>query len=164
MNISFWKELLESLAKTGLLALFVAMAGWFFVYKNSRSLQKRSETWAIVKNISDLLKEVEGCSRKFWIPSDDKFLSAISYQMEVSAYISDIERWLVEFQKRIKTKNMPSGDCANVITQLFREATYDIEKVGEIDKMQRMRVVALLSKHANRIKYYVDSGFSKEFF
>ncbi|EMO5719254.1 hypothetical protein RVW00_004293 [Enterobacter bugandensis] len=164
MDFSSWRDVFEALAKTGLLALFVALAGWFFVYKNSRSLQKRSETWAIVKNISDLLKEIETCSRKFWLPSDDKFLNAMSYQMEVSACISEVERWMALFESRISKKNMLSEDCANVITQIFREATFNIESVATTDKMQRMRVVSLLSKHSTRIKHYIDTGFTRQFF
>ena len=55
---------LQYLASSGILAIMTAIIGWVFVYKNSRALQKRSETWSIVKNVSDNLKEIESSSRK----------------------------------------------------------------------------------------------------
>lgn len=147
------------LAESGILAIIVAVAGWLFVYKNSRALQKRSETWAIVKNISDLLKEIESSSRKYWLPSDSKFTSPITYQVEINGHLSELERWL-----RFLSSRMPeSGKCDDLMIKIFREATYDLEKANNIAEPQRMRTTVIISKYTSKIKSTVDSNYENHF-
>ncbi len=164
MDIEYWKSILESFAKTGVLALVVAIAGWVFVYKNSRALQRRSETWAIVKNISDLLKDIEASSRKYWLPGDEKFISSFAYQMEVTSFISELERWMEQLEKRIPDKKKLDNSYKNLISSIFREATYNIETVSSTPNMQRMRVTNNVSMHIKRVKTNVDIAYEKEFF
>lgn len=164
MDIAYWKGILEALAKTGVLALVVAIAGWVFVYKNSRALQKRSETWAIVKNTSDLLKEIESSARKFWLPSDDKFTSTFAYQVEVNAYISELERWMLQLEKRIPDKSKLNDDYKTHITQIFRDATYNMETASSTPEMQRMRITNTVSRITKRVKDNIDSAYELEFF
>lgn len=150
---------LKYLAESGLLAILTALIGWGFVYKNSRSLQRRSETWSIVKNVSDNLKEIENSSRKFWLPSDDKTIDAVSFQNEVTALLAETERWLTHLKHRINIKS----DYKPLITDLFKDATANIEKAGDYSKPQRSRTSTLISKRAKIIKALVDDSYQKEY-
>ncbi|HCD6032273.1 TPA: hypothetical protein NDT46_003996, partial [Enterobacter hormaechei] len=132
---------LQYLASSGILAIVTALIGWVFVYNNSRALQKRSETWSIVKNVSDNLKEIESSSRKFWVPSDSKEIDAMSFQNEITALLAETERWLNHLKQRIEI----DGDYKPLITDLFKDATANIEKVKTYDKSQRTRVSVLVS-------------------
>lgn len=152
-------ESIKYLAESGILAIIVAVSGWGFVYKNSRALQKRSETWAIVKNISDLLKDIESSSRKFWLPQDNKFISPITYQVEINAYLSELERWVKYLSTRIPESNQHS----DAMIKIFREATYDLEKVKTIKESQRMRTAIIVSKYTNKIKKDVDEKYESHF-
>ncbi len=144
---------LQYLASSGILAIITALIGWVFVYNNSRALQKRSETWSIVKNVSDNLKEIESSSRKFWVPSDSKEIDAMSFQNEITALLAETERWLNHLKQRIEI----DGDYKPLITDLFKDATANIEKVKTYDKSQRTRVSVLVSKRTKIIKALVMS-------
>ncbi|HAS1396917.1 TPA: hypothetical protein I4D30_22065, partial [Enterobacter hormaechei] len=139
---------LQYLASSGILAIVTALIGWVFVYNNSRALQKRSETWSIVKNVSDNLKEIESSSRKFWVPSDSKEIDAMSFQNEITALLAETERWLNHLKQRIEI----DGDYKPLITDLFKDATANIEKVKTYDKSQRTRVSVLVSRRTKIIK------------
>ncbi|GAA3588977.1 hypothetical protein GCM10023078_15840 [Gibbsiella greigii] len=157
--ISFLGDVIKYLAETGVLAIVVAVSGWAFVYKNSRALQKRSETWSIVKNISDLLKDIESSSRKFWLPQDNKFISPLAYQVEINSYLSELERWL----KYLSTRVPESDEHSDAMIKIFREATYNLEKVREIKEIQRMRTTMTVSKYTSSIKKNVDEKYEKHF-
>ena len=150
---------LQYLASSGILAIVTALIGWVFVYNNSRALQKRSETWSIVKNVSDNLKEIESSSRKFWVPSDSKEIDAMSFQNEITALLAETERWLNHLKQRIKI----DGDYKPLITDLFKDATSNIEKVQTYDKSQRTRVSVLVSKRTKIIKALVDESYQAKF-
>lgn len=164
--LSFICELLKHisgfiklLAEVGVLAIIVAIAGWLFVYKNSRALQKRSETWSIVKNISDLLKEIELSSRKFWLPHDNKFINPLTYQVEINGYLSELERWLGYLDTRIPD----TPKYSDTMIKIFREATYNLEKVKETKETQRMRTTMVVSKYTSEIKKLVDQKYESHF-
>lgn len=150
---------LQYLASSGILAIITALIGWVFVYNNSRALQKRSETWSIVKNVSDNLKEIESSSRKFWVPSDSKEIDAMSFQNEITALLAETERWLNHLKQRIEI----DGDYKPLITDLFKDATANIEKVKTYDKSQRTRVSVLVSKRTKIIKALVDESYQAKF-
>ena len=150
---------LQYLASSGILAIATALIGWVFVYNNSRALQKRSETWSIVKNVSDNLKEIESSSRKFWVPSDSKEIDAMSFQNEITALLAETERWLNHLKQRIEI----DGDYKPLITDLFKDATSNIEKVQTYDKSQRTRVSVLVSRRTKIIKALVDESYQAKF-
>ncbi|HCD3107115.1 TPA: hypothetical protein NBM66_004339, partial [Enterobacter hormaechei] len=150
---------LQYLASSGILAIVTALIGWVFVYNNSRALQKRSETWSIVKNVSDNLKEIESSSRKFWVPSDSKEIDAMSFQNEITALLAETERWLNHLKQRIEI----DGDYKPLITDLFKDATANIEKVKTYDKSQRTRVSVLVSRRTKIIKALVDESYQAKF-
>ncbi|EPE9326982.1 hypothetical protein ACU7TN_004750 [Enterobacter asburiae] len=150
---------LQYLASSGILAIITALIGWVFVYNNSRALQKRSETWSIVKNVSDNLKEIESSSRRFWVPSDSKEIDAMSFQNEITALLAETERWLNHLKQRIEI----DGDYKPLITDLFKDATANIEKVKTYDKSQRTRVSVLVSKRTKIIKALVDESYQAKF-
>ncbi|HCI0080648.1 TPA: hypothetical protein ACNH8U_001107 [Klebsiella pneumoniae] len=150
---------LQYLASSGILAIMTAIIGWFFVYKNSRALQKRSETWSIVKNVSDNLKEIESSSRKFWVPSESKEMDAMSFQNEITALLAETERWLNHLKQRIEI----NGDFKPLITDLFKDATANIEKAHTFDKSQRTRVSVLVSRRTKIIKALVDESYQTKF-
>lgn len=150
---------LQYLASSGILAIVTALIGWVFVYNNSRALQKRSETWSIVKNVSDNLKEIESSSRKFWVPSDLKEIDAMSFQNEITALLAETERWLNHLKQRIEI----DGDYKPLITDLFKDATANIEKVNTYDKSQRTRVSVLVSRRTKIIKALVDESYQAKF-
>jgi len=152
-------SLLQSLASSGVLAILTALIGWVFVYNNSRALQKRSETWSIVKNVSDNLKEIESSSRKFWVPSDSKEIDAMSFQNEITALLAETERWLNHLKQRIEI----DGDFKPLIADLFKDATANIEKAQTYDKNQRTRVSILISKRTKIIKALIDESYQEEF-
>lgn len=150
---------LQYIASSGILAIITALIGWVFVYNNSRALQKRSETWSIVKNVSDNLKEIESSSRKFWVPSDSKEIDAMSFQNEITALLAETERWLNHLKQRIEIK----GDYKPLVTDLFKDATANIEKVNNYDKSQRTRVSVLVSRRTKIIKSLVDESYQAKF-
>lgn len=150
---------LQYLASSGILAIVTALIGWVFVYNNSRALQKRSETWSIVKNVSDNLKGIESSSRKFWVPSDSKEIDAMSFQNEITALLAETERWLNHLKQRIEI----DGDYKPLITDLFKDATANIEKVKTYDKSQRTRVSVLVSRRTKIIKALVDESYQAKF-
>ncbi|EOZ3753547.1 hypothetical protein M9Y55_19010 [Klebsiella oxytoca] len=150
---------LQYLASSGILAIMTAIIGWVFVYKNSRALQKRSETWSIVKNVSDNLKEIESSSRKFWVPSESKEMDAMSFQNEITALLAETERWLNHLKQRIEI----NSDFKPLITDLFKDATANIEKVHTYDKSQRTRVSVLVSRRTKIIKALVDESYQAKF-
>lgn len=147
------------LASSGMLAILTALIGWIFVYKNSRALQKRSETWSIVKNVSDNLKEIESSSRKFWIPSDSKEIDAMSFQNEITALLAETERWLNHLKQRININN----DFKPLMVDLFKDATANIEKAASYNKSQRTRVSNLISKRAKIVRALIDEAYQSEF-
>jgi hypothetical protein len=151
--------LMKYLASSGLLAIITALLGWVFVYKNSRALQRRSETWSIVKNVSDNLKEIESSSRKFWLPGDDKTIDAMSFQNEITALLAETERWLTHLKQRINIES----DYKPLITDIFKDATADIEKVSEFSKTKRTRTNTLISKRTKIIKALIDESYQSEF-
>jgi len=151
--------LMKYLASSGLLAIITALLGWIFVYKNSRALQRRSETWSIVKNVSDNLKEIESSSRKFWLPGDDKTIDAMSFQNEITALLAETERWLTHLKQRINIES----DYKPLITDIFKDATADIEKVSEFSKTKRTRTNTLISKRTKIIKALIDESYQSEF-
>lgn len=157
--LNFISGLIKLLAEVGILAIIVAVAGWLFVYKNSRALQKRSETWSIVKNISDLLKDIELSSRKFWLPHDNKFINPLTYQVEINGYLSELERWLEYLDTRIPDTSKHS----DMMIKIFREATYNLEKVKETQETQRMRTTMIVSKYTAEIKKLVDQKYESHF-
>ncbi|EEL2425379.1 hypothetical protein G9L07_004368, partial [Salmonella enterica subsp. enterica serovar Montevideo] len=118
-ELPVYLRLLQYLASSGVIAILTALTGWVFVYRNSRALQKRSETWSIVKNVSDNLKEIESASRKFWIPGDSKEIDAMSFQNEITALLAETERWLNHLKQRINIE----GDYKPLIADLFKDAT-----------------------------------------
>ena len=134
---------LQYLASSGILAIVTALIGWVFVYNNSRALQKRSETWSIVKNVSDNLKEID----------------AMSFQNEITALLAETERWLNHLKQRIEI----DGDYKPLITDLFKDATANIEKVKTYDKSQRTRVSVLVSRRTKIIKALVDESYQAKF-
>ena len=150
---------LQYLASSGILAIVTALIGWVFVYNNSRALQKRSETWSIVKNVSDNLKEIESSSRKFWVPSDSKEIDAMSFQNEITALLAETERWLNHLKQRIEI----DGAYRPLRTELFKDATSNIEKVQTYDKSQRTRVSVLVSRRTKIIKALVDESYQAKF-
>ncbi|MEJ5072425.1 hypothetical protein WH357_08770 [Enterobacter ludwigii] len=152
-------SILQTLASSGVLAILTALIGWVFVYNNSRALQKRSETWSIVKNVSDNLKEIESSSRKFWVPSDSKEIDAMSFQNEITALLAETERWLNHLKQRIEI----DGDFKPLIADLFKDATANIEKAQSYDKSQRTRVSILVSKRTKIIKALIDESYQEEF-
>lgn len=158
-ELPVYLRLLQYLASSGVIAILTALIGWVFVYRNSRALQKRSEIWSIVKNVSDNLKEIESASRKFWIPGDSKEIDAMSFQNEITALLAETERWLNHLKQRINIE----GDYKPLIADLFKDATSNIEKAQEYDKSQRTRISVLVSKRAKIIKSLIDESYQKKF-
>jgi len=150
---------LKFVASIGLVSVLTSIFGWFFVYKNSRLLQKRSETWSIVKNISDNLKEIEVSARKYWLPNDDKLINGMIFQHEVTSLLGETERWLIHLSYRIDI----AGDYKPMVTDLFRDATADIEKFTDLSEQKRLRISAVVSKRTKIIKSLIDESYRKKF-
>lgn len=166
LGASVWECIsgsLKFLAANGILAVIIAVTGWVFVYKNSRALQKRNEVWAIVKNISDLLKEIEVSSRKFWVPHDGKFISGMSYQSEINTYIRELERWLSLLSMRVSNDSLDLSYKSNV-AEVFQYSTFDIEGVADMAETKRLRIITNISMRVRVIKDKVDLAYKKEFF
>ncbi|GAB1439063.1 hypothetical protein MASR2M36_18250 [Providencia sp.] len=147
--------LLKWLSESGLLAVSVALIGWFFVYRNSRALQKRSESWAIIKNISDTLKNIESTTQDFWLPESELFVDPMIFQSKINADLTDVQRWISLLENRIKL----SDEIQTVLTHIFQNTTYDIENVKSIPASQRIRVVQLVHKRTNHIKMIIDGKY-----
>ena len=65
---------IKFLAETGILAILLTLAGWAFVFKNSRSLALQSEINAIASAMEKLLQEIADENYKFWkdVETDDE--------------------------------------------------------------------------------------------
>lgn len=146
---------------TGLIAIITALIGWVFIYKDTRALQKRNETWSIIKNLSDTLKEIETSSQKFWTPHDNsKSLEAQSFQNEINLLLEETERWIEHLNIRLPIDK----NYSSLISDLFNDTTHDIENIQSHNINKRNRQVLLISKRAKVIKKMIDRSYREKFF
>lgn len=82
-------ELTKILAESGILALIIMIAGWLFIFKNSRALARQSEINSITASIEKLLQEIADENYKFWkdVHAGDDEKEHISKSKIFSAFI-----------------------------------------------------------------------------
>ncbi|WP_313327350.1 hypothetical protein [Pseudomonas qingdaonensis] len=80
-------SVIKFLAETGLLAIFLMLIGWVFVYKNSRALAKQSEINAMAAAIEKTLQEIADENYKFWKDTDDDIKAQLEKSRIFNAYI-----------------------------------------------------------------------------
>lgn len=61
---------IKQLAESGILAILVAIAGWIFVYKNSRVLARQGEINTLTSSVEKTLQEISDENYKFWRDAD----------------------------------------------------------------------------------------------
>ena len=86
-------------------------------------------------------------------------MDAMSFQNEITALLAETERWLNHLKQRIEI----NGDFKPLITDLFKDATANIEKAHTFDKSQRTRVSVLVSRRTKIIKALVDESYQTKF-
>lgn len=159
-NIVF--DFFSFLATSGLLAVSIAIVGWFFIYHNSRALQKRSETWAVVKNITDLLQSIESNSKEFWLENKgDEKNEPVYFEVNINNSLNELERWLKHYSLRVK--NNDSQKCRDITVSIFKDSTMDAENQKEMSKNERMKRLKLVQLHTNNMKCIIDASFEKTY-
>ncbi|MBS7827429.1 hypothetical protein J7624_09765 [Wohlfahrtiimonas chitiniclastica] len=153
-------HIVEFFANTNILTIMIAVSGWIFVYKDARALQVRSETWSIIKNLSDNLKEIETSTRKFWISSDADSLDPMIFQSEITTLLGETERWMGHLHKRVPIKE----DYKPLIKAIFKHATLDSEQRKVKNLPKRNSANALVASNIKQVKAIVDNTYTKKFY
>ena len=83
----------------------------------------------------------------------------MTYQVEINGYLSELERWLDYLGTRVPGSNHHS----DIMIKIFREATYNLEKVKETKEPQRIRTTMIVSKYTGEIKKTVDQKYESHF-
>jgi len=155
-------SIFSELSSSGTLAVLLALTGWFFIYFNSRLLQKRSETWAVVKNISDLLQEIENESKIFWLDTGESN-NALLYETKINSLLPELERWLNQLTYRVKKGKNKEIMYKNGLVNIFKDATFDTENKKQMHQHKKLKKVVLIQKHTKNIKESIDDDFRVTF-
>lgn len=159
--VDIFSSFISGLPLTSMLAVILALVGWYFIYTNSRSLQKRSETWAIVKNISDLLQEVEKEAKLFWL-DDQSAQNALLYEAKINSFLNEIERWISHLSKRVDGEKNRLA-YKNDLVGIFKDSTFDTENIGSMGKTNKFRKIVLIKKHTKNIRKNIDMDFESKY-
>ncbi|GLK88063.1 hypothetical protein [Pseudomonas turukhanskensis] len=102
-------ELIKLLAESGVLAIILVIAGWLFVFKNSRALARQSEINTLAAAIEKTLQEVADENYKFWkdVSSDEDHLAKSRIFSSYIEYRCNIA------EKKIILLFDKSKDCLN---------------------------------------------------
>nr|WP_148050797.1 hypothetical protein [Pseudomonas chlororaphis] len=160
------------LAEYGILAILLMIAGWFFVFKNSRALARQSEINTLASAMEKTLHEISDENYKFWkdVGDDDEnhlaksklFSSYIEYRCNV------VEKKIGILYDKSKdclnpavTKSTFVADSIDLIAKIRDKATINSEKAELLsDKYSRISVINNLTlRLSNTISSFIVIRF-----
>lgn len=161
-------DLIKFLAESGLLAIFVMLAGWLFVFKNSRALHKQSEINTIAASIEKTLQEIADENYKFWKDAEDDVDTHLAKSKLFSSFIEHrcniIERKIgIIYDKCCNSLNPAvekinfTDNSISLIANIRDKSTIDSEKLKLVkDKYARISAINNLTlKLSNEIQKLV---------
>lgn len=146
-------NLIKFLAESGLLAIVLMLAGWVFVFKNSRSLHRQSEINALAAAIEKTLQEIADENYKFWKDAEDNDKAHLAKSKLFSSYIEHrcniIERKVGIIYGKCSNSLNPAVEkteftqnSIELIAKIREKATIDSEKLSNIkDKYVRISAI-----------------------
>lgn len=157
-------NLVKLLAESGLLAIIVMLAGWLFVFKNSRALHKQSEINTIAAGIEKTLQEIADENYKFWKDAEDDDETHLAKSKLFSSYIEHrcniVERKIGIIYGKCCNSLNPAVEnmqfteaCIGLIAKIRDKSTIDSEKLKLVkDKYTRISAINNLTlKLSNEI-------------
>ncbi|WP_455808004.1 hypothetical protein [Pseudomonas koreensis] len=111
--------------ESGMLAVLIMIAGWFFVFKNSRALARQSEVNTMASAMEKTLQEISDENYKFWKDiSEDKD----EHLAKCKLFSSYIEYRCNIIEKKVTLLYEKSRNCINpaVINSSFMDDSIDI--------------------------------------
>lgn len=163
---------IKFLAEYGILAILLMIAGWFFVFKNSRALARQSEINTLASAMEKTLHEISDENYKFWKDVGDNSEDHLAKSKLFSSYI-EYRCNIVE--KKISILYDKSKDCLNpavakstfiadsvsIIAKIRDKSTINSEKLDLLsDKYTRISVINNLTlKLSTNISTFVIIRF-----
>ncbi|PRW96406.1 hypothetical protein C7A07_21885 [Pseudomonas fragi] len=144
---------IKFLAETGILAILLTLAGWGFVFKNSRSLALQSEINTIAAAMEKLLQEIADENYKFWKDVKDDDMDHLTKSKLFSSYIEHrcniIERKIdIIYGKCCKTINPEveklgfNSKCIDLIAKIRDRSTINSEQPKQVkEKYGRINAI-----------------------
>ncbi|BBH44713.1 hypothetical protein [Pseudomonas sp. KU43P] len=132
-----------------LISPFLVLAGWFFVYRNSNRIAKRSESYALVTKALDKVLDIDKRCVEFWAGSKDKRESAVVWVAGTLSLLHGL-RTLLEILE--KHHGFPDKDL--LMMMLRMSATLDAEY---IDKLSDEQVAKKRVKQAEALSFALHS-------
>jgi hypothetical protein len=137
-------------------AVAVAIAGWTFVYHNSRFLARQSEANTLVSAVEKMLQEISDECQEFW-GGDVSELSALDAQV-FSSYVeyrcNFIEKKIITLDLKCRGLTQPAPDylfrdkCVSLIGDLRDIATMDAEKNSALEEPERVKRILQVNSSA----------------
>ena len=135
--------IIKLLAETGILAILLTLAGWAFVFKNSRALALQGEINTIASTIEKTLQEVADENYKFWKDVEADDADHLAKSRLFSSYIEHrcnmVERKIGLFCGKCKDSVNPAVErlkthdkCIELIAKIRDRSTMDSEKPSEV--------------------------------
>lgn len=121
--------LFKFLAEYGILAILLMIAGWFFVFKNSRALARQSEINTLASAMEKTLHEISDENYKFWKDVGESDVDHLSKSKLFSSYI---EYRCNVIEKKIVILYDKSKDCMNPAVANSSFLTDSVELIAKI--------------------------------
>ncbi|MDG6382097.1 hypothetical protein QCD83_25050 [Pseudomonas savastanoi pv. phaseolicola] len=164
-------EVVKLLAEYGILAVLLMIAGWLFVFKNSRALARQSEINALASAMEKTLHEISDENYKFWKDiSEDReehlaksklFASYIDYrcnivEKKITILFDKSDCW----NPAVKKSNFVN-DSVNLIARIRDRSTINSEKLEQLrDRYSRISIINNLTlKLSGNISSFVIMRF-----
>ncbi|PYD15901.1 hypothetical protein DND62_07115 [Pseudomonas syringae pv. pisi] len=116
---------MKLLVESGMLAVLIMIAGWFFVFKNSRALARQSEINTLAAAMEKTLHEISDENYKFWKDiSEDKD----EHLAKCKLFSSYVEYRCNIIEKKVSLLHEKSKNCINpaVINSKFVEESINL--------------------------------------
>jgi hypothetical protein len=137
-------------------SVLVAIIGWVFVYNNSRSLARQSESNAVGASIEKMLQEISDENYKYWRDAKvdltksvkDQHLEAATKGQAFSSFVelrcNFVENKILVLHEKCKDKFawMPDTEFRDfgisLVAQIRDQATFDSEKAGVMSDSEKL--------------------------
>ena len=136
----------------GFLSPLLVMVGWFFVYRNSNRIAKRSETYSLVTKALDKVLDVDRRCVEYWCGSAEKREASEAWISGTLAQIYGI-RSLLE----ILEKYHGFSDKDMVLMRLRMSSTLHAEDISDIGSQL---VAERRAKQSEAMSYALHSLYS----
>ncbi|GFM86090.1 hypothetical protein PSCICO_14890 [Pseudomonas cichorii] len=165
-------DVVKLLAEYGILAVLLMIAGWLFVFKNSRALARQSEINALASAMEKTLQEISDENYKFWKDlSEDReehlaksklFASYIDYRCNI------VEKKISILYKKSEACWNPAvasssfvSDSIDLIAKIRDKSTINSEKLDQLrDRYSRISTInSLTLKLSGNISSFVIMRF-----